>query len=437
VTSQLDPLSLIQIVAGNARVDTSHKALVSIRDYVEKNGTVDGKRLLDIFSDPPFGWSPDTVRYLVAALLLAGEVKLRVSGREVTVNGQQALEALKTNNTFKMVGVSLRDDRPSNEVLARAAERLTELGGDIVVPLEEEISKAAQKVLTALQHRLSSLPEKLDSRELPGSDTLADLGRQIKDLLLSDGSEAPQRFGAEQSPLFDGLRWAIAAQVAFDQGIGDTIKTIRTHQEAIGALPATGAPGELRQAVQEELEALSQALAAKVFFRHHADLSTRLTALRAHVAEAVRTMTKDQADDLKTSAQDLALLPEWPEFTAEEQDSTLTQLQSLIAPVSEDIDGLKKLVARQFDIAATLAAVRKRLTDEGRRRRLEREREEAKTREKEDDSKPKSSRTRRPVTLPARITNEAELDALIHLLEELRCGIGSADFDLVVSGPGG
>ena len=105
------------------------------------------------FSGPPFGWSPDTTRYIVAALLVAGEIKLKVSGREVTVAGQQAIDALKTNNSFKSVGVALRDDRPSMDVLARAAERLTDLSGEQVVPLEEEIGKAAQKLLPALQHR--------------------------------------------------------------------------------------------------------------------------------------------------------------------------------------------------------------------------------------------------------------------------------------------
>ena len=41
-----------------------------IRDRIERNGTIEGKGLLDAFSGPPFGWSPDTTRYLVGALLL-------------------------------------------------------------------------------------------------------------------------------------------------------------------------------------------------------------------------------------------------------------------------------------------------------------------------------------------------------------------------------
>src|SRR5262249_41422872 len=96
VTSQIDPLGLVQMSGGNPTIRTDQKGLVSIKDFIERTGTVDGKRLLDRHTGPPFGWSPDTVRYMVAALLVAGEVKLKVSGREVTVTGQQAIDALKT-----------------------------------------------------------------------------------------------------------------------------------------------------------------------------------------------------------------------------------------------------------------------------------------------------------------------------------------------------
>jgi hypothetical protein len=129
VTSAIDPLGLVQVTGGAPQIKIAHKALMSIRDYIEKTGTLDGKRLTDIFTAAPYGWSPDTLRYLLATLLVAGEITLKVSGREVTVNGQQAIDALRNNQSFKTVGVALRNSRPSNEVLGRAAERLTEITG--------------------------------------------------------------------------------------------------------------------------------------------------------------------------------------------------------------------------------------------------------------------------------------------------------------------
>jgi hypothetical protein len=54
-------------MGGQPRIDVDHRALVSIRDLIEREGVVEGKRLTDIFTEAPYGWSPDTLRYLVAA----------------------------------------------------------------------------------------------------------------------------------------------------------------------------------------------------------------------------------------------------------------------------------------------------------------------------------------------------------------------------------
>ena len=82
----------MEITGGRPGIKTAHKAIVSIHDYIDRSGTVEGERLLNNFSDAPFGWSPDTVRYILAAMLVAGEIKLKVSGREATAAGQQAIQ---------------------------------------------------------------------------------------------------------------------------------------------------------------------------------------------------------------------------------------------------------------------------------------------------------------------------------------------------------
>ncbi len=108
---------------------------------------------------------------------MAGEITLKVSGREVTVKGQQAIDALRNNQSFKTVGVALRNSRPTNEVLRRAAERLTDITGDTVIPLEDDISKAATKALPQLQLRYGPLATRLASLGLPGAETVDDRPR--------------------------------------------------------------------------------------------------------------------------------------------------------------------------------------------------------------------------------------------------------------------
>jgi Family of unknown function (DUF6079) len=432
VTSALDPLGLVQVNGGLPTIKTDHKGLVSIKDYVERNGSVEGKKLLDVFSSAPFGWSQDTLRYMIAALLVAGEVKLKVSGREVTVTGQQAIDALKTNNSFKPVGVAMRDDRPSMEVLGRAAGRLTDLSGEQVVPLEEDIGKAAQKLLPALQHKFAPLAERLHTLGLPGVETVRSANQQITDLLLSDASDAPQRFGAEQSQLYDALKWAIAARLAFDQGIADIVRALRDLQRGIDDLPSTGAPKDLRDAAQEDLDAMADILVKEDFFKRKADLSTRKTAVEARVAEAVAAMRATQAERLLAAESELALIPEWAEFTVEEQAGTLAKIQALTVEVTPDISGVKKLVARQFDIEGTIADTKAKVVQEGKARR-------------QPPPPPKPAvgvgqycgmreKGLTTVALPVRIGTLAELDALIQTLSELRREMNDKDVDFVVKG---
>lgn len=428
ISSVLDPLGLVQVNGGSPSIKTDHKGLVSIKDFIERNGTVEGKKLLDVFSAAPFGWSQDTIRYMVAALLVAGEVKLKVSGREVTVTGQQAIDALKNNNSFKSVGVAMRDDRPSMEVLGRAAERLTDLSGDQVVPLEEDIGKAAQKLLPSLQHQLAPLAEKLQTLGLPGVETVRSANQQIADMLLSDASDAPQRFGAEQSPLYDALKWAIAVKLAFDHGIADTVKALRNLQRGVDELPKTGAPKELRDAAGEDLVAVADILAQDDFFKRKADLNTRKTAIEARVAEAVAAMRATQAERLLAAESELALIPEWSDFTAEEQAGTLGKIQALSVEVTLDIAGVQKLVARQFDIEGTIAETKAKVVQEGKARR-------------QQVLYPKTSNTavqgaqekrKKTITIPARIGSPAELDALIRTLSDLRRELSDTDLDFVV-----
>lgn len=415
ITSQLDPLGLVQVSGGTPQVKTGHKALVSIRDYIDKNGSVEGKRMIDHFTGAPFGWSQDTLRYCIAALLVGGEIKLKVGGREVTVNGQQAIEALRTNNAFKTVGVSLREGRPSMEVLARAASRLTDLIGDTVVPLEDEISKTATKHFPQFQHKCAPLAEKLDAIGLPGAETVRSVTQEIADILLTDASDAPQRLGAEESGLYDGLKWASQVDVALKQGLESTLRELQQHRREIDNLPQSGVPGQLREALSEELALLDQRLQQDDFWKHAADFNTSLTAIKSHTRDAAIQMAAAQQTSIKEAQQDLPRLPEWSELTQEEQSQSLAQLEELLIEASQDLRGLQALLSQEYVIASRLSEMKKQIEQLGRDRQLQRlEEEKAKVK--------KSGQTKlsRSLSIPAAVTNTAQLDSLIEQLRTLK-----------------
>ena len=269
----------------------------------------------------------------MAAMLVAGEIKLKSAGREVTVNGQYAIDALKTNNTFKSIGISLRDERPSMEILAKAAERLTELSGDMVVPLEDDISKATVKLFPQLQYAYGPLAEKLKSLDLPGSDKLLSLSQDIKDVLFTDASDAPQRLGGQDSQLYANLKWASELKQALDQGLEDTLKALQQHRNEIDALPDSGTPGILKTELADELGQLRERLAGPDFFKYSTGYASALTHLKARIRDAVTTMGDEQKNRIKDAEKDLNRIPEWKELTDQEQNYMMADLESLISEV--------------------------------------------------------------------------------------------------------
>jgi hypothetical protein len=428
VTSTIDPLGLVQVSGGKPSIKTDVKALISIRDYVDRNGTVDGKRISDIFTEAPFAWSPDTLRYLVAALLIAGEIKLKVSGREVTVNGQQAIDALRTNQSFKTVGVALRDERPTNEVLGRAAERLTEITGESVIPLEDDISKAATRAFPQLQLRYGSLADRLEGLELPGADGVRALNQELADVLLTDASDAPQRLGGAESALYERLRWAREVDVALKNGLEATVRGLQQHRQEIASLPSSGVPGQLRADLADELALINQRLAHESFPNHAADLRSALTAIKARVGEAINQQAQTQRETIREAQQELQQLPGWLELKQEEQASQLAELDGLAISPASDLGGLRQLLNQEFEIQSRVRDLKRRIEQLATERRLAREQEERRRLERDQEHEPQpmhdgSSRFERKVKVPAKVASAASLDELIRQLQELRSAL--------------
>ena len=417
ITSALDPLSLVQVQGGRHSIRTDHLALVSIRDYIDRSGSVDGKRLTDHFGDAPFGWSQDTLRYVVAAMLLAGEIKLKAAGREVTVNGQQAIDAIKTNNTFKSVGIALRGgDRPSNEMLARAAARLTELIGDTVVPLEDDISRKTTRLFPQLQHQYAPLAEKLRSLNLPGGDRLQDLNQEIADVLLTDASDAPRRLGGEESELFESLKWAAELKLKLEQGMEQTLRDLRQHCSVIANLPNVDLLAQLKDELAEALNLIQDRLQQADFYRYSADFSTSLTTMRSRIRDTVIAMQDLIKQRIKDAEVDLKRVPEWIKLTQQEQSELLGNLERLTVQVEPDWVGLTAIHNKDYELQSKVQELKRRIEQLGRQRI----KEELETQPLGVGEPGVKQPVARSISARTQITNMEDLDALIQQLQQLR-----------------
>lgn len=423
-TSETDPLGLItKDGSGSFTIDENNKGLVSIRDYIERNGTVDGKKICEDFSRPKFGWAIDTTRYMLAAMLSAGEIKLKVAGRELTSVGQQAIDAFKSNKSFANVGISLRDDRPSNEMCALAAERLIEViaDGNMIIPLEEEISKAAQKNFPVFQQQFGSLGEKLNRVNVPGEGRVDELQQALRDVLFNDCSDATQRMGASDSPLYSNLKWASEVKISLDHGLEATLLALDAKSKGINGLPNSGVPGELKTELAADIEQLQQRLKQEDFHKHQADLSTMLGNIKTRVADAASKMNQDVEQSLKNAQEELPRSPGWDELTADERNSLLGRLEQFGGEAEKNLSGIKTLLNRVYEITTSLGDLQKSVKETAENRRLQREQEKLEKKKKEEEEGTYQPKVlQRKVAVPKALKTTQAIDGVIDQLTELK-----------------
>jgi hypothetical protein len=417
IASRDNPLGLVKTVAGKTSIDTAHAAAVSLRDYLDRNGTVDGRKLLDDFFGAPYGWSKDTTRYIIAALLIGGEVKLRVGGADVLVGGDAAIEALKNNNSFNKAGVALRDSRPSLEAMTRAIDRLLELTGDVVVPVEGDIAKAVTKHFPVFQRDYAALSTKLDNLDLAGVDRAESIQDSVTEILRGDASDATTWLGGEQCPLYDDLLWARSVHKAFKNGIDAIISDLKRHCDEIAALPDFGVTGKLLADTATSCVEAAEFISREDFHAVMPDLQNRLKSLQIAVENTVETLKTEQATLLQTESAAIQASPDWSRIGLDDQTRLSARLEKLVPEAPLSLAGLKKLLGHQYAISTELERVKTEV----------RELAKPKPQEPPPEGEEPKEQPVEEVTLsfPNELSSEAEADVLIAELGKLKVLLAS------------
>jgi len=425
ITSNEDPLGLVtRIAGGRPQIKVSHKAIISLIDYLRLSGQVDGRRLLDHFAAPPFGWSKDTIRYLLTAAFLGGEIKLRIAGKDHQVKSDESIEAFASNRAFGSVGVSLREVPVDPEELVRASDRLRNLTGDDVLLLEDVIAATAKRQLPQFQAAFGPLAVELRSLELPQEhiDKLENLASDLAEILGGDGSDAVKRLGGQESSLYESLLWARNLKKALDNGLRKTLSHITRIRAEFVALPDSGLPAKLKESAGDSLESISEILHRDCFFDETSVLATASADIDQLVSETVTELAKQQdvlalrdLDRWQTSA-------DWRDLQNEDRSWFTDQVSRLHQEATPDLNGLKKLLSRDFEINHTLRELGEQVAKRsGENRRLRED--AAKAKAKAEGRKEIKEET---VLMPSSLETADQLQELIKqlssYLEAMRAG---------------
>ncbi|KIH76252.1 hypothetical protein SAMN05660860_00132 [Geoalkalibacter ferrihydriticus] len=365
ITTAEDPLGLVSRAGGRAQIRTDHKAIVSIKDFLGQQGQVEGRRLLDHFAAPSFGWAKDTIRYLLAGAFLGGEIKLRIAGHDHVVKNDETFAAFSSNRAIGAVGISLRQERPDPEALVRASDRLRVLTGENILPLEDEIAAAAKKYFPSYQAAFAPLAMELCALGLDNTDQAdraENLANDLTEVVSGDGSDAVKRMGGIESPLYDSLIWGRKLKMGLDNGLRSTLTHLTRLRRDIEGLPDSGIPARLKETAAEPLATVSDILGRDSFFDEISSLGTAAAEIDRLVAAAVNDLSGQQAELIAAEEEKWSGSPDWNNLLEAEREWFISQTGTLTVKAEGNLDGLRKLLSHDFtlnhqlrDLASTMS----------------------------------------------------------------------------------
>ena len=376
ITNDLDPLGVVIKSKGAPRVDTAAPVLAEVlRVFQTKavesgSGRLQGSYLQDFFSAPPYGWTKDTVRYLFAALLRAGEIEFHVPGvgGPARTAGPRAVEAVKSTVSFNRIGISTRDAKLPPEALDRAARRLETLFGDEVLPLEDHISRSVRRHVPDLLERLGALPDRLRLLNLSGESRCRRLLADAADLLKGDAGSAAAVLGGIECVLPDELTWAKAVFDGLGDGAENDVRNARSFLDSTADLERLfpGSTGDLLS--PEDRAAADEVLSSE---RFHERLPELRGVIRGALDLTERRNTDERSayeDDLKKAVGSLEAEPDWPKLLDEDREEIAARLACDLLATARNDDPvllLQTLLVRK----RTLPGLIEELKAEIRRRR--------------------------------------------------------------------
>ena len=197
IPDALNPFKIIKKTDGT--IDVSHPAISEIKDYIATLNEVTGSEIMNRFERDPYGWSKDTIRYIVALMLKANIIQIRVAGKNVTVFGNTAVEAMATNNSFNKINVLLNTEGAlTTAELLKAAQSMTGLfNSSRVAPVKDQIAKEAYKKIKQYFPKFNRLLPDFESLKLAGESTVRQAINYAQRILDSEGGEAAFLLGKD------------------------------------------------------------------------------------------------------------------------------------------------------------------------------------------------------------------------------------------------
>ena len=368
IPRELDPLHLVTTTGGRPRVDKDRDVLAEMLRVLDTklqelgSGRIQGNAVQDLFAGPPYGWTKDTTRYLLAAALVAGQIEIHTAEGVVRTSGPKAQEAFKSTVAFNRVGIARRDTQIPPEALERAAGRLESIFGTEVIPLEDRIAATVRAKVPPLAESIGSLPDRLRLLGLAGEERSRTLLESLTALVQQDAGAAASILGAIDCALPGDIRWAEGIVTALKGGAEDEIKNAHRLAKGLEELTLIDAGEAGRLDAPAAIAPIREILASQDFQQRLGDLRLMLRSVADRVATRLDALRSEYVSARDRARAELEAMPEWPRLTDADRKDIVEQVSNHDLPerpvAGQELAHLQLVVVRRDQLAGKLDKLR-------------------------------------------------------------------------------
>ena len=337
LSSQDDPLGLLGGSSGSG-FQAAHPAVVDIKDYINQNGTVDGKTILDDLSKPPYGWNKDVARYVLACMFTGGALSLRIGGQQVTSTTPAVIEAFKSNQAFAKVGIDAPPQELPPEVLRRAKDNLLVLTGVSVTPIPKNLEEAARQVLSESREKARELESDARTLGLGVADLAREVTAEIENVQAAGQQAVLSACGADPSAIAERLR-AVDLQHKLVTGpFREYLSRGRRLIEQFDGMPETGPFGVLKAGAGDTVDELREILADQALDTRHARAQEVVQELEAKVAATAEEEWRALKERTESAVHAVESSSDWSDLSDDQRAQAAEHLDAQTERFAEAAD---------------------------------------------------------------------------------------------------
>lgn len=346
LTQQDDPLGLVDTTGSDKVIKTEHAAMEDIRSYLDTHGHVEGKKLMDHFTAAPYGWSKDTIRYLTAALFTAGMLSFRINSKNVTTRTAEAIDMIKTNPNFNKLGIFLRQRTRSIEEIKRAADALTRLTGDSIIPLENKVEEAGMRVAQEEFTKLFPLKQKITQLGITGEERANASLDSLKELSSGNGDMIVSMFASPDKELEQDIEWMRSLQKSLNEGFEEVLNKVYLLTSDIPLLPQIGLYAQLKEETEHTRVRLKELTDSNDVVDKRPEIQQLVSEIDGKVTETIQQQKLNHEKVMEDARENISNHPNWQHISQEEKEQ-LNQILNTAADVGISADPSNLAVLRQ------------------------------------------------------------------------------------------